>query len=173
MPRCLLCMAVQMVIAEPTQSRPGMTVSNSNGFPFGLLLTLRAGDNALFLPRHLRHDFLALVFRHIADERFIRLFQFWIAIDAIHQTVTHSLLPFNLTHFVQDNGAFQPFAWHSLKVSPMFRVLFDVGVNLRLHFGIRPVGGRLLWRIRAGCAIRCGFGFRAHNEVCVCCESPA
>ena len=48
----------------------------------------------------------------------------------------------------------------------MLGIVLDVGVNLGLHFGIRPVSGRVLRRTCARSAIGRGFGFCcAHNEV--------
>ena len=134
---------------------------------FGLLLGLGAGNGALGLARNLAHDFLALFFRHIFHQRFVSLLEFWIGVDAFHHALAHPLLAVELTHFVQDDGAFQPVTGHPLQVSPVLGIFFDVGVNLGLHFGIRPVSGRVLWRTCAGSAIRRGFGFCccAHNEV--------
>ena len=96
-------------------------------------------------------------------QRLVSLFQFGAGVDFFHHAIAHPLLTFELAHFIQDDGALQPVAGHTLKVSPMFWVLFDVGVNLGLHFGIDPVGGLVGRRICAGCAIGRCFCC-AHNE---------
>src|SRR5271170_1335327 len=111
-----------------------MRRSNAHRLASGLALTLRAGDGALRLARDLAHDFLALFFRHVLHQRFVSLLEFWVGIDALHHPLTHPLLAVELAHFIQDDRAFQPVAWHPLEVSPMLGILLDVGVNLRLHF---------------------------------------
>jgi len=85
--------------------------------------------------------------------------------DFFHHAVPHPLLAFNLAHFVQDDGAFQPFAGHGLEVSPILGVFLDVGVNFILDFRINAVvcfGGRT----RAGSAIgRCLFCARKTSRL--------
>src|SRR5277367_5176674 len=139
--------------------------SNADRFTLGLALALRAGDGALRLARDLAHDFFALFFRHVFDQHFIRLFKFWVGIDALHHAFTHPLLAVELAHFIQNDGAFQPVTGHPLQVSPVLGIFFDVGINFCLHFGINPVvgfGGRTcarsaIWRGSWFCCC-------AHNE---------
>ena len=125
------------------RARPASGSSNAHRLSSGLSLGLGAGDGALGLARDLAHDFLALFFGDVFHKNLVGLFQFGIGVDAIHDALAHPLLPVELADFIQDDGAFEPVTRHPLQVGPMFGVVLDVGINLGLHFGVGPVGGRV------------------------------
>jgi len=140
--------------------------SNPDYVSFCLFLGLCAGNGALFLPRHLGHDLLALVLGHVLDQNFVGLLEIGIGIDALHHAFAHTLLPFKLAHFVQDDGAFEPVAGHGLDVLPILGLLGNPIINFGFHFGIDPVVDGLRGRTGARSAIGRGFRFCcAHNEV--------
>jgi len=88
----------------------------------------------------LGHDLLALAFGHVLDEVSYACLSLGVGVDAGHHAFSASVAGGRAgrTSF-KTTVRFQPVTGHPLQVSPMFGIVFDVGVNFRLHFGVNPV----------------------------------
>ena len=110
-------------------------------FSGGLLLNLGACHCSFGLPGELGDHRLALLLGQVFHQRFVGLLQIGILVDLLQDPFLHPLLPVEFAHLVQDERAFEPFARHPLDVCPIFGVLFYVGVDLCIDFGILSIGG--------------------------------
>ena len=86
-------------------------------------------------------DAFPLLFGQVLDEKVICALQLRVAVDLFQDAFSHALLPVKFAHFVEDDGTLQPLPRHGLDIGPILGVVFDVGVDLRIHFRIVPKGG--------------------------------
>jgi hypothetical protein len=102
---------------------------------------LRSCDGSTRLSCDLEHDVLAFPLRHVLHDGFKRLLELGIVVDLFHEPIADALLSLEFLHFVQDDGAFESLARHSLDIAPVFRVLPNVGIDLGVDFGIDSILG--------------------------------
>ena len=101
-----------------------------------LLLALHAGNRTARGAADLSDNRFLLVFWQVFDQKIVGAFQFGIAVDLFQDTFPNALLAIQFAHLVENDAAFKPFAWHGLDVTPILRVLFDVGINLGIHLRV-------------------------------------
>ena len=137
-----------------------VTGSSRDSLSFRLLLALNAGYRAPGRAADLGDDAFLLVFRQVLHEKVVSPLQFGIAIDLFQDTFPDALLAIQFAHFAQHDSAFQALPRHGLDVAPVLRVLFDVRINLCVHFWIVPEGRRVVGSgIAAGARWRGWFYF--------------
>lgn len=155
---------------SPSRVQAGAAWAGSDRHAFGLLLllTLHPRDGAARGATDLGNDSFLLVFRQVFDQKVIGALHFGVAVDLLQHALPDALLAVEFTHLVQNDGSFEPFAGHSLDVSPILGVVLDVAVNFGIHFRIGPKRG-LISRggIAAGAGWRRCFWF-GHNDLFCC-----